>query len=106
MDPGSVAVRVGDTVTRGQQLGLIGTSGNSTTPHLHVQILTTPTYFPADSKPWAFDSFTLLGRVTARLWDDNMGLEPTGVLPFAAATPSSKRTDELPLDRDVVQFGS
>jgi hypothetical protein len=106
MDPGSVAVHVGDKVTRGQQIGLIGTSGNSTTPHLHFQILTTPTYFPADSTPWAFDSFTLLGRVTERLWDDNMGLEPTGVLPFAAATPSSQRTNELPLDRDVIQLGS
>jgi hypothetical protein len=106
MDPGSVAVRVGDKVTRGQQLGLIGTSGNSTTPHLHFQILTTPTYFPSDSKPWAFDQFTLLGRITARLWDDNMALEPTGVLPFAAASPAGPRTNSLPLDRDVVQFGS
>ena len=106
MDPGSVAVRVGDRVTRGQQLGLIGSSGISTTPHLHFQILSTPTYFPADSKPYAFDSFTLLGRITARLWDDNLGLQPTGTLPFQAANPSSARTNELPLDRDVVQFGS
>ncbi len=105
MDPGSVAVRVGDQVTRGQQLGLIGSSGNSTTPHLHFQILTLPTYFPADSKPFAFDSFTLLGRVPDRIWDDNMALEPTGTLPFTAATPTSPRTNELPLDRDVVQFG-
>ena len=105
MDPGSVAVRVGDRVTRGQQLGLIGSSGNSTTPHLHFQILTTPTYFPADSEPFAFDSFTLLGRVPDRIWDDTMALEPTGTLPFTAATPTSARTNELPLDRDVVQFG-
>ncbi|HYQ34091.1 MAG TPA: M23 family metallopeptidase [Lapillicoccus sp.] len=105
MDPGSVGVRVGDQVTRGQQLGLIGSSGNSTTPHLHFQILTLPTYFPADSKPFAFDSFTLLGRVPDRIWDDNMALEPTGTLPFTAATPTSPHTNELPLDRDVVQFG-
>ena len=45
MDPGSVAVRVGDRVARGQQLGRIGNSGISTTPHLHFRILTTPTYF-------------------------------------------------------------
>jgi hypothetical protein len=105
MDPGSVAVRVGDQVTRGQQLGLIGSSGNSTTPHLHFQILTLPTYFPADSKPFAFDTFTLLGRVPDRIWDDNMALEPTGTLPFTAASPTSPHTNELPLDRDVVQFG-
>jgi murein DD-endopeptidase MepM/ murein hydrolase activator NlpD len=106
MDPGSVAVRVGDRVTRGQQLGLIGSSGISTTPHLHFQILSTPTYFPADSKPYAFDTFTLLGRITARLWDDNLGLQPTGALPFEAANSSLARTNELPLDRDVVQFSS
>lgn len=104
MDPGSVAVRVGDRVTRGQQVGLIGSSGISTTPHLHFQILTTPTYFPADSKPYVFDSFTLLGRIPPRLWDDNLGLEPTGALPFQAA-PASVRTNELPLDRDVIRFG-
>lgn len=106
MDPGSVAVRVGDRVTRGQQLGLIGSSGNSTTPHLHFQILSTPTFFPSDSKPYAFDRFTLLGRITQRLWDDNLGLEPTGTLPFEAANPPSPHTKALPLDRDVVQFGS
>jgi len=105
MDPGSVAVRVGDRVTRGQQLGLIGNSGISTTPHLHFQILTTPTYFPADSSPYAFDSFTLLGRIPERLWDDNLGLQPTGALPFQPANPSSTRTSQMPLDRDVVQFG-
>ncbi len=106
MDPGSVAVRVGDRITRGQQLGLIGNSGISTTPHLHFQFLTTPTYFPADSRPYAFDTFTLLGHVPTRLWDDNLGLQPTGALPFQAANPSSTRTNELPLDRDVVRFGS
>src|SRR4029453_9672810 len=106
MDPGSVAVRVGDRVTRGPDLALIRSSGISPPPPLHFHILSTPTYFPADSKPYAFDTFTLLGRITARLWDDNLGLLPTGVLPFEAANPSSARTNELPLDRDVVQFGS
>ena len=57
--------------------------------------------------PDAFDRFTLLGRITQRLWDDNLGLEPTGTLPFEAANPPSPpRTNALPLDRDVVQFGS
>lgn len=104
-DTGSVKVRVGQQVAAGEMLGLIGSSGNSTTPHLHFQILTTPTYFPSDSRPYVFDQFDLLGRVPDRLWDDNLGLEPTGKLPFVAAAPGGPRNSELPLDRTVVRFG-
>ena len=48
---------------------------------------------------------TLLGRIPERLWDDNLGVQPTGALPFEAATSSTARTNQLPLYRDVVQFG-
>ena len=104
MEPGSVKVRVGQKVEKGQELGLIGTSGNSTTPHLHFQLLSTPTFFPTNSLPYVFDQFDLLGRVPVRLWDDNLGLEPTGKLPFKADAAAGPRQNELPLDRAVVRF--
>ncbi|MFB2598160.1 M23 family metallopeptidase [Herbiconiux sp. P17] len=103
MDPGSVKVKVGDTVKAGDELGLIGTSGNSTTPHLHFQLQTEPTFFPTDSLPWVFDQFTLLGSVPDRIWDDDLGLQPTGQLPFDKIDPSP-RTNEMPLDRTVVRL--
>ena len=104
LDPGSVQVHIGEKVSRGQLLGLIGTSGNSTTPHLHFQIMTTPEFFPTDSVPYVFDQFRLLGRVPDRIWDDNLGLQPTGTLPFVPAQPSGLHYDQLPLDRTVVRF--
>src|SRR5689334_5473676 len=64
MKPGSIVVHVGQRVKVGQQIGLIGTTGNSTTPHLHFQVLTTPTFFPADSTPYVFDKFELVGHET------------------------------------------
>ncbi len=106
MDPGSVKVHTGSEVHRGQQLGLIGTSGNSTTPHLHFQLLSTATFFPSDSEPYVFDQFRLLGSITERLWDDNLGLQPSGTLPFAPDPAAGNRRDQLPLDRTVVTFPS
>lgn len=41
MKTDSVAVSVGDEVTCGDVLGLIGSSGNSSMPHLHFQVETT-----------------------------------------------------------------
>ncbi|MGU3644623.1 M23 family metallopeptidase [Microbacterium sp. C23T] len=102
MDPGSVRVSVGDRVEKGQELGLIGSSGNSTTPHLHFHLQTAETFFPSDGVPYVFDEFELLGWVPERIWDDDLGLQPTGVLPFEEFEPSV-RQDELPLDRTVIR---
>lgn len=42
LQPGSLRVKLGDRVTRGQVIGKLGSSGNSTEPHLHFQLCDAP----------------------------------------------------------------
>ncbi|MGW1847027.1 M23 family metallopeptidase [Streptomyces sp. NPDC001966] len=49
----SLSVSAGQTVTVGQQIGLSGSTGNSTGPHLHFEVRTGPAY-GSDIDPIAF----------------------------------------------------
>ncbi|MFE4620076.1 peptidoglycan DD-metalloendopeptidase family protein [Streptomyces sp. NPDC056747] len=49
----SLSVSSGQTVSGGQQLGLSGSTGNSTGPHLHFEIRTSPSY-GSDVDPLAY----------------------------------------------------
>ena len=44
LEQGSVRVRVGEQVRRGQVIGQVGDSGNSGEPHLHLQVQNRPTF--------------------------------------------------------------
>jgi murein DD-endopeptidase len=59
LQPGSVRVKVGDHVRRGQVLGLVGNSGNSTEPHLHFHVTDASSPLASEGVPYAFDAFEL-----------------------------------------------
>jgi hypothetical protein len=63
LQPGTVRVRVGDKVSTGQVLGLLGHSGNSSEPHLHFALADGPDALTADSLPFVIDNYTLAGTV-------------------------------------------
>jgi hypothetical protein len=60
LQPGSLKVKPGDKVKRGQVLALLGNSGNSTEPHLHFQVMDSPSPLGAEGLPYLIDSFELL----------------------------------------------
>lgn len=61
MIPRSIRVAVGQTVKKGDVLGLLGNSGNSDCPHLHFQICDSNSFYAADGLPYVFDSLTVAG---------------------------------------------
>jgi len=54
--PGSIEVEPGDSVTRGEQIGRCGHSGNSSEPHLHFQVQDHPTFEVSAGLPVRFDN--------------------------------------------------
>jgi murein DD-endopeptidase MepM/ murein hydrolase activator NlpD len=53
---------LGDEVKRGQVLGLVGNSGNSTEPHLHFHVGDAKAALVCEGLPYVFEEFEWLGR--------------------------------------------
>jgi len=95
LQPGSIAVKVGDHVRRGQRLGLVGNSGNSTEPHLHFHLSDANSPLGSEGLPYAFEAFDVESRIAS------FAAEKLSWAPFAAPDP---RKSEMPLENVVVRF--
>jgi hypothetical protein len=103
LKPGSVRVRRGDRVRRGQVLARLGNSGSSTGPHLHFHVMNRPSPLASDGLPYVFDRFRLSGRIPP--------LDESLMATIAAGKPvpvdragAGPRRRALPLGRDLVRF--
>jgi Peptidase family M23 len=100
---GSVRVKRGDRVRRGQVVGQLGNSGSSTGPHLHFQVMDRPSALASDGLPYVFARFRLRGRMPPLDASLEAAVNAGKSIPITAARVSRRR-DELPLGRDVVNF--
>jgi len=95
--PHSVQVTEGQEVRRGQLLGLVGTTGNSSEPHLHFQVTDGPSALMANGVPYLLRKFraTRRGASTAAYDKATMDGKPMETVPLAGP---SEHEQELPLD--------
>jgi Peptidase family M23 len=92
LQPGSLRVKLGDHVRRGEVLALVGNSGNSTEPHLHFQLCDANSPLGSEGLPYALESFEVLGSGTN--WEHSK----SGTL--------QRREREIPAENEVVRFPS
>ncbi len=66
MQEGSITVSAGEKVATGDKLGLCGNSGNTSEPHLHMHLQTTPDLTDGEGLPAQFVDYVANGETVAR----------------------------------------
>jgi murein DD-endopeptidase MepM/ murein hydrolase activator NlpD len=101
--PGSIRVKEGDRVERGDVLALVGSSGNSLAPHLHFHVMDGPLSLASNGLPYVVDSFTVTGQSAGTEAFDKAEQEGTR-LEVTPVDPAERVTGAMPLDQSVVSF--
>jgi len=92
MQPGSLRVRVGDRVRRGQVLGLVGNTGHADLPHLHFHVMDRPSPLHANGVPYVLERFRLEATVDLSADDPAIDFVP----------PPQERDRRLPMQGDIL----
>ena len=101
--PGSIRVKEGERVKRGDVLALVGSSGNSLAPHLHFHVMSGPLSLASNGLPYEVDSFKVTGR-SAGTEAFNEAEQKGTPLEVTPVDPAESITDAMPLDQYVVSF--
>lgn len=96
LQQGSVTVRAGQRVRRGQLLGRLGNSGNTNGAHMHFNVVNGPRVREAEGLPYVFDAFVARGTTTA---DSVFGDDPP-----TSPNESQSVARALPLNGTIVEF--
>jgi murein DD-endopeptidase len=62
LKPGSITVKAGQWIKKGQVIAQVGFTGQTTGPHLHLHVADKDSPLGAEGFPFIFDEFTLIGR--------------------------------------------
>lgn len=104
MRPGSVRVKTGDRIRRGDHIGDVGNSGNTQAPHLHFQVMDAPSSLVSNGIPYVFDIFSITAVDEAGTADFDRAEESGTPLTLTPRVPPAAFEKTLPLDLSVVDW--
>jgi hypothetical protein len=101
---GSLRVKLGDKVTKGQVVAKLGNTGNANASHLHLQIMNGPSAIASPSIPYVIDSFDYQGQISPqRFYEADNYLTGNFFGPDLHRTPQA-RTNQLPMAWAIINF--
>ncbi|MBC7998901.1 MAG: M23 family metallopeptidase [Leptolyngbya sp.] len=103
LKPGSIKVKEGQKVSKGEQIAELGNAGNSTAPHLHFHVMDGPSILGSRGVPYAFESFEIKGEATD-LNKVEKALETNAKAPVSKSKFDGKHSEELPREGVLVVF--
>jgi len=100
LKPGSIKVKAGQNIKKGQVIAALGFTGQSDGPHLHFHLASKDSPLGAEGIPYNFEHFTYLGKYN--------NIYSLGKSPWAAIKRSGNRirVRERPLPNSVISFFS
>lgn len=102
---GTVKVRPGDRLAAGQVIANVGNSGNSSAPHLHFHVMSTPDPLRSDGLPFVLDEFGLDGRLLKTDdVDDIDGIFAGEPVPLQRGFAPRNESDVMPMELDVMTY--
>jgi murein DD-endopeptidase MepM/ murein hydrolase activator NlpD len=100
---GTIVVKAGDRVKRGQPIARVGNSGNTLAPHLHFHVMAGALPLASNGLPYAIDAFQVTGATPGTEAFDIAEAKGTPLAITPVAPPRAIR-NSLPLDQLEITF--
>jgi hypothetical protein len=107
LQKGTLKVKPGDKVKKGDVIALLGNTGNSSASHLHFHLMDGPSPLASNGLPYVIDSFEYVGQINMAAFDaaDDYLELPAGMtfLPTNPGAPQPRK-NQLPRANAIVNF--